>query len=161
MSTNYSTDVKKLAIYTVEGPKIEVKAMFNPKELGVDKSVPWTKEKNSKGDQPDLEFSSAEGRSMSFELLFDTYEEGGNVHTKYVADLVKMAMVMEPEGPEDKRRPPKVGVKWANGALPEFLGVVESVGTKYTMFLPDGTPCRATCTLKVKEASRLSFKKGT
>jgi hypothetical protein len=29
------------------------------------------------GDPPDLVFTSAEGRQMSFELFFDTYEEGG------------------------------------------------------------------------------------
>jgi hypothetical protein len=155
------TNIKKLTIYSVEGPKIEVKAMFNPKELSVNKSTPWTKSPNSKGNVPDLEFTSAEGRSMSFELLFDTYEEGGNVHTKYVADLVKLSMVRNPDGSEEEKRPPKVGVKWADGALPEFLGVVESVGTKYTMFLPDGTPVRATCTVSIKEANSLSFKKGS
>jgi hypothetical protein len=69
-------------------------------------------------------------------------------------------MVRNPDGSEEEKRPPKVGVKWANGQLPEFLGVVESVGTKYTMFLPDGTPCRATVNIKLKEASSLSFKKG-
>ena len=46
---------------------------------------------------------------------------------------------------------------------PESSGladVVEKVGVKYTMFLPDGTPCRATVTMSFKEASALSFKKG-
>ncbi len=160
MSIEY-TNIGKLTIYSVEGPKIEVVAMYNPKELSVDKSTPWTKAPNSKGNVPDLEFTSAEGRSMSFELLFDTYEIGGNVHTMFVANLVKLSMVRNPDGSEEEKRPPKVGVKWANGALPEFLGVIESVGTKYTMFLPDGTPCRATCNVKVKEASSLSFKKGS
>lgn len=46
------------------------------------------------------------------------------------------------------------------GGLPAFEGVIESIGTKYTMFLSNGTPVRATVSLKVKEASRLSFKKG-
>jgi hypothetical protein len=78
-----------------------------------------------------------------------------------VADLVKLSMVRNPDGSEEEKRPPKVGVKWADGALPEFLGVVESVGTKYTMFLPDGTPVRATCTVSIKEANSLSFKKGS
>jgi hypothetical protein len=160
MSITY-TKIEKLTIYSVEGPKIEVTAMMNPKELSVNKSTPWTKSPNSKGNVPDLEFTSAEGRSMSFELLFDTYEEGGNVHTKYVADLVKLSMVRNPDGSEEEKRPPKVGVKWANGALPEFLGVLESVGTKYTMFFPDGTPCRAVVTCQLKEANSLSFKKGS
>ena len=46
------------------------------------------------------------------------------------------------------------------GGLPAFEGVIESVGMKYTMFLPSGMPVRATCSVKFKEASRASFKKG-
>lgn len=158
MSTTFSGPTSKLEIYTVEpGEAIQVTAMFNPKELQVDKSVPWTKEKNSKADQPDLEFSSADGRSMSFELMFDTYEDGTSVHAE-VEKLVKLAMVQKADGTEAQKRPPKVKVKWGN-ALPPFLGVIESVSTKYTMFLPDGTPVRATCNVKLKEANRLSFKK--
>src|SRR5688500_12628275 len=122
MSVNY-TNIGKLTIYSVEGPKIEVRAMFNPKELSVDKKTPWTKSPNSKGNVPDLEYTSADGRSMSIELLFDCYEDGGNVHTLYVANLQKLASVRNPDGSEEEKRPPKVGVKWANGALPEFLGV--------------------------------------
>jgi hypothetical protein len=158
MSINYEK-IEKLTIIGLENG-VTVTAMFNPKELGVNKSVPWTKHKDSKSDQPSVEFSSAEGRSMDFELMFDTYEDGSNVHTKYVAKLMQLAMVMDPDGAEEKKRPTRVKVQWASGKLPAFEGVIESIGTKYTMFLPDGTPCRATCNVKVKEASRASFKKG-
>lgn len=157
MSTTTATPTK-LSIFTVEGPTITVQAIFNPKELQVDKAVPWTKSKSSKGNVPDLEFSSADGRSMSFELMFDTYEDGSNVHTTCVAPLILMSMVQNLEGSEDKKRPPKVKVQWGNG-LPDFIGVLESVSTKYTMFLPNGTPVRATCNVKLKEADKLSFKK--
>ncbi|MET1083816.1 MAG: hypothetical protein ABWY12_12335 [Burkholderiales bacterium] len=143
----------KFSIYSVEGPKIEVTAMYNPKELQVDKSVPWAKSPKSKADQPDLEFTSAEGRSMSFELMFDTYETGKNVHTEFVDNLIKLTLV------QDLKRPPKVGVTWGSGKLPEFQGVIESLSTKYTMFLPDGTPVRATCHVKIKEASSVAVKK--
>ena len=54
---------------------------------------------------------------------------------------------------------PRVKVVWAGG-LPPFEGVIESVGTKYTMFSDKGFPVRATCNVKIKEASRASFKKG-
>jgi hypothetical protein len=151
--------VQKLSIYSLEAPRVAVTAMYNPKEISIEKSVPWTKSPSSTGDQPQLEFSSGDGRVMSFELLFDGFETGTNVHTQFVASLVKLASVQDANGPEDKRRPPRVGVKWGNGTLPEFLGVVESVATRYTMFLPDGTPVRAICHVKVREASRASFVK--
>ena len=96
---------------------------------------------------------------MSFELMFDGFETGTNVHTAFVDNLVKLALVQDPSGAEEKKRPPKVGVKWGSGKLPEFEGVIESVSTKYTMFLPDGTPVRATCHVTIREASHLSVTK--
>ena len=151
--------VQKLSIYSLEGPRVVVTAMFNPKEISVDKSVPWTKSPSSKSDSPQLEFSSADGRVMSFELMFDGFESGTNVHTAFVDSLVRLACIQDPNGPEDKKRPPRVGVKWGTGRLPEFQGVIESVGTKYTLFLPDGTPVRATCQVRVRETSRASVAK--
>jgi len=137
---------------------VSVTAQYNPKEVGLDKSVPWQKGKNSKANTPDLEFTSADGRSLSVELFFDGYEKSEDVHAKYVSQLLKLAEVMSESGPEEKMRPTRVKVKW--GTLPDFEGVLESVSTKYTMFLANGTPVRATCSCKFKEASRLSFKKG-
>ena len=153
------TPVQKLSIYSVEGTRVVVTAMYNPKEIQIDKSVPWTRSRQSKGDLPSLEFSSADGRVMSFELMFDGFETGTNVHTAFVDNLVKLALVQDPSGAEEKKRPPKVGVKWGSGKLPEFEGVIESVSTKYTMFLPDGTPVRATCHVTIREASHLSVTK--
>ena len=150
---------QKLSISSLEGTAITVTAMYNPKEVQVDKSVPWTKQAHSKGDQPSLEFSSADGRLMSFELMFDGFEAGTNVHTAFIQNLVKLALVQDANGAEDKKRPPKVVVKWPGGKLPDFQGVIESVSTSYTMFLPDGTPVRATCRVAIREASHLSVHK--
>jgi hypothetical protein len=41
---------------------------------------------------------------------------------------------------------------------PRFRGVIASVGVKYTMFLPNGIPVRATANVEVKQAGRLGFK---
>jgi hypothetical protein len=149
--------LQKLSIRSLEGARIIVTAMFNPKEIEVDKSVPWRKSATSTGDQPELEFSSAEGRVMSFELLFDGLETKTNVHAEYVEDLQRLSRVLDPNGPEDKKRPPKIGVKWS--VFPEFQGVIESLTTKYTLFLPDGTPVRAVCSLRIREASHLTVAK--
>jgi hypothetical protein len=40
------------------------------------------------------------------------------------------------------------------GGMPRFKGVVESLSVKYTMFMPDGTPARATVNLRMKQANR-------
>jgi hypothetical protein len=149
----------KLKIISMEAGHLTVQASYNPKEVSVDKSVPWSKHKDSKTDQPHLEFTGAEPMSMSFEMLFDGAElgTGGSVQGS-IDNLLTMAKILT-----DKKRPHQVRVIWGAGTetkvLPQFTGVIESVSTKYQMFLDDGTPVRATCNIKLKEASTLSFKK--
>ena len=65
-------------------------------------------------------------------------------------------MVMDANGSEDKKRPTRVKLQ-GMGAL-KFEGVIESLAIDYAMFLPNGTPVRATCIVKIREASRLSVK---
>jgi hypothetical protein len=141
----------------------EVTAQYNPKEVQVDKAVAWSKkdDKNTVSDKPVLEFSGGQGRTMSLELLFDSYEKGGNVHALYISKLLEMATIIDPKGNANTKRPHQVQVVWGDNGLPEFKGVIESVSTKYTMFSKDGIPVRATCTVKLKEADGASFKKPT
>lgn len=134
-----------------------ITAQYNPKEVHVTKTVPWTKAPTSTADQPELTFTSAEGRRMSFELSFDGFETKTNVHAQYVAKLFELSEVMAPNGPEDKKRPPRVKVQW--GTAPTFEGVIESVDVKYTTVGSDGTPLRATAVVNLREASRASFRR--
>ncbi|HTJ45471.1 MAG TPA: hypothetical protein VL463_25380 [Kofleriaceae bacterium] len=155
--------LQKLQIGSLDEPTKGIEAQYNPRELSVDKSVPWSKHKDSKGDQPHLEFTGADGRSLGLELTFDGFEKKASVQAQVDA-LLELAKVRDANASdEDHKRPHKVAVVFGRGSgnLPAFVGVIESVSTKYTMFLPDGTPVRATCTVKVKEADKLSFKKGT
>lgn len=137
-----------------------VKAQYNPKELQVDKSVPWQKNPHAsktpeKGIQ--LEFTGAEGRSLSVELLFDGFEEKKSV-AKYITVLNTLASPLDAGSKdENKRRPHHCVVTW--GALPSFRCVIESLSVKYTMFSAGGAPLRATCTVKLKEADVVQMKK--
>ncbi|MCG8422572.1 MAG: phage tail protein [Proteobacteria bacterium] len=150
---------EKCTIVTLDGPKVEVTAQYNPKEVSIDKSVPWNKHKNPKGDIPMLEFTNAENRTLSLELFFDTYEEGSNVWAK-VKKLHEMTLINPSASKEEDKHPPRVLVAWGGG-FPKFRGVIESLGYKYTMFLPNGTPVRATCTLKIKEVDEVQLKQGS
>jgi len=153
----------KLTIATLDHTSnFEVEAQYNPKEIGLEKAVTWGQAKNPKGNTPTLEFTSGTNRTLSLELTFDTYEDGKSVADS-VDKLISMANVIDKNATQDdKKRPPRVSVCWGGeGAFPNFKGVVESVSTKYTMFLPDGTPVRATCNIKVKEAEDVKFKKGS
>lgn len=147
--------MSKLTIVSIDSPTIQVTAQYNPKEVSMDKSVPWNKHKNPKGDIPMLEFTNAENRTLSLELFFDTFEDQSNVWLK-VEPLHQMTLIREGASSEKDKHPPRVLVSWG-GAFPKFRGVIESLGTKYTMFMPDGTPVRATCTLKIKEVDEVQL----
>lgn len=144
---------KKLTIVSLDSPKIRVTAQFNPKEISIDKSVPWSKHGNAKSDAPELEFTNGENRSMSLELFFDGYEKKKSVLPD-VEKLHSMSKIREGVSKESEKHPPQVLLTWGPN-FPKFSGVIESLSTKYTMFLEDGTPVRATCTLKIKETSNI------
>jgi hypothetical protein len=149
------------------GPSVE--AQFNPKELEVTRSVPWSKtneanKSNSKQKETQgihLEFTGAEGRSLTLELLFDNYEGGarGVSVVNQVQALETLASVREPGSKkEELKRPHRCVLVWG-AVLPRFNCVIESLSTKYTMFSPEGVPLRATCTVKLKEADVVSTAK--
>lgn len=136
-----------------KGIDVKLEALFNPKELSISQSNEWSPSGN--GARPLLELKSIGAKELSFELLFDTYESRLDVHEKYVSKLERLVAVIDENDP-DKRRPPKCVFSWGN-KFPAFTGVLESLSTKYTMFFTDGTPCRATCTIKMKNGDNLGI----
>jgi hypothetical protein len=157
MTVNYvpggTTALVKGELASTEGAKTKVAFYFNPKEITIDKPVPWQKHKNVEGDNPTLEFTAAEPKTLACELMFDMFEERGDVHAKYISQLEKMALV-----DTSVKRPPLLTFTWGAN-FPVFKGVIEKLNVKYTLFLPDGTPCRATVQLTMKQANKLLNKK--
>ena len=143
----------KLTITGLEGEAsgVTVEAQFNPKEISIDKSVPWQKQKTT--GPGDLEFSSADPQTMSCELMFDGFESGASVQGEI--DKLQQLSDIDPS----LRRPPRVKIVWgAEGAastIPKFEAVVESVGIKYTMFDGNGRPLRATVAMGFIQARKL------
>ena len=164
----------KLTIGSLDDSNVTVEAQYNPQELQVDQNVPWKKPDaaNQTGSQQQptggedpiaLEFTGAEGRTMTVELLFDGVETDDprsvDVAAK-VAVLETLARVRDPQAKDEKlRRPHQCVVSWGAKGLPSFQCVIESLSTKYMMFKSDGTPLRAKCTVKLKEAHAVEKKK--
>ena len=163
----------KVSIGSVEEgfSDLRVEAQFNPKELEVSRSVPWSKvnaanKSNSKTTEEQgihLEFTGAEGRSVSLELLFDGFEPKNEARyvdvEKKVKVLETLASVRKPGSKKDEeRRPHRCVVTWGK-SLENFRCVIESLSVKYTMFDDQGTPLRATCIVKLKEANVVSMAK--
>jgi Contractile injection system tube protein len=164
--SNFQPASAKLTIGSLDD-STTVSAQYNPKELQVDMTVPWKKpeaatktgnQTGGGGSSPlEVEFTGAEGRSVTIEMLFDGYEKDGGRAVdvkKAVEDLTKLATVREPDSnDEQKRRPHHCVISWGQRGLPKFECVIESLSTKYSMFSSEGEPLRATCTVKLKEAS--------
>ncbi len=74
-----------------EGINTHFQVQYNPKGVSVDKSVSRQKHRDSREDAPMLEFNSAEPRTLSFTLLFDTFASKENVRAKYIARLEDLA----------------------------------------------------------------------
>lgn len=172
MSKSEKSSPAKIQIKSLEDGTL-VEAQYNPKELQIDRTVPWspTGEAN-KGNAQEasannggihLEFTGAQGRTLSVEMLFDGFEENAGPGFKVdvagqVSLLEKLASVMEPGSDvEDKRRPHLCMATWGK-TLRGFKCVIESLSTKYTMFDEMGDPLRATCTVKLKEADSVKAK---
>jgi hypothetical protein len=143
----------KLTIVGTEGSAsgVIVEAQFNPKEISIDKSVPWQKRKtNGPGD---LEFTVAEPKTLSCELMFDGFESAEPIQ----AEIEKLHVMSDVD--PGLKRPPKLKVVWgdegAPGMIPAFAAVIESLGVKYTMFDGNGKPLRATVSLRFKEARKI------
>ena len=166
--SNFLSATEKLHLHSDE-VDVDCVAQYNPKDLTIDKKVPWQKHSyTNKGN--DLaskgrghiayEFTGAEGRTVTVELLFDAFGGGDNTVDvpAQVALLEKLAAVMDPSSPdEDKRRPPLCLVVWGK-SLPSFTCVITQLTTKYTVFNSGGYPLRATCTVVLQEADSLSTK---
>ena len=125
---------------------------YNPKEFKFDEPVSWT-EHDDQGQESALEFQKSSPATMQMELIFDTTSDGNDVRLAWVNKLLELTnATISPSTGEatslDKKRPPKVSFIWNSF---ELIGVIESVNATYTFFSADGTPLRATVTVKMKE----------
>jgi hypothetical protein len=146
----------KAILQATEGANagVQIEVYFNPKEITIDKQVPWQEHKNSEGDAPTLEFTAGKGKELSCELMFDMFEDKGDVYATYISQLENLALI-----DAELNHPPLSTFTWGSAGFGTFKGVLEDLNVKYTLFLPDGTPCRATVNIKMKQAETLMNKK--
>jgi LysM repeat protein len=132
-----------------------IEVCFNPNEYSLEKSVNHTPEK-AKADAKQLEFTETSAMTLSVTLKFDTYEERVSVREKYTKKIEKLTMMrgeadqVKDSASKKEVTPPVILFMWGKF---KFKGVIASLTQKYTMFLSDGTPVRAECTLSIREAA--------
>jgi hypothetical protein len=164
-----SSELGKFSIKSLEpGSSIVVHAQFNPKELSIDKEVPWAVPGDAGGGNGntkqgsggiEMQFTGAKGRSFTVELLFDGVDQAdrANVMTS-VKNLETLATVINPASKTEAERRPHWCVATWGAALPRFTCVITKLGTKYEMFDAQGNPVRVRCSLTLSEASSVSIK---
>jgi hypothetical protein len=141
-------------------PYLVVPCLFNPEEFTVEKSNQFA-EVNIPGlSSPVFQFVRGNARSVSLELFFDTYEnkvfkdvrlftdritgwDAGSMFSG-LPDAAKGLMDID----SDLHAPPICLFVWGTFI---FQCIIERVSKRFTMFLPEGIPVRATLNVTLKE----------
>jgi hypothetical protein len=146
-------------ITMLEGEKLSVTCMFNPKEYTVAKTNSWPKDPKA-GNTPVLNFGGGNPATLTMDLLFDTYQNAkrpgppADVRTEYINKLWTMMYASEKDAAKKKNkqmRPPKVKFTWGKGLA--FEAVLTSLSVTFTLFLPNGTPVRATAKVSFQQVA--------
>lgn len=115
--------------------------MFNPFEYAVSKSNTFSEKPGNDKDAPQAEFSKAGAQTLKLVLLFDTYETKEDV-SRETNKLWKFMQTKEHKdgAKNEKNEPPQVAFHWG---VFKFVSYITNMTQKFTMFLKDGTPVRA------------------
>lgn len=128
-----------------------IDCQFNPSELTISKANQW-KAANSAGTSlPDVTFQGEGASSFSLNLTFDSYVEREDVRKKTEKVIGLMAASVEEKGAKGNKtqRPPHVLFSWGNFST--FPAVINKIDQKFTLFLENGLPARATLTVAFQE----------
>jgi nucleoid-associated protein YgaU len=149
-----------------------IEALFNPNEITLAKSTNWEQQRvvgrGGRVSGTIQEFRSVEAETFSVELFFDTYESRSAAMTWRRAATSLLPTSMSQRDATDVRRhtdrvaalaevdrvlhrPPMCHLEW--GAFDIFTGVLTSLQQRFTLFLEDGTPVRATLSCSFVEAT--------
>lgn len=142
-------ELERLTITYESAPDDPIKALFNPNEISLSRSLQWEQQRQLglSGEAPSgarARFRYVEAETFSIELFFDTYESRKDVrrHTEQLAALTVVNRRLH--------RPPICQLRW--GAFDIFTGVLTSLAQRFTLFLEDGTPVRATVSCSFLES---------
>jgi nucleoid-associated protein YgaU len=141
-----------------DNPALVVPCLFNPKELSVEKSNQFAEVAIPGLSSPIFQFVRGNARSVTMDLFFDTYEEGTDVraHTDRITGWDAGSMLSNLPGAakglmdidSELHAPPVCLFIW--GAF-VFQCIIERVSKRFTLFLPEGIPVRATLSVTLKE----------
>jgi nucleoid-associated protein YgaU len=147
----------------------EARAQFNPTEITFEKGAQIAEIAIPGLDAPILQFVRGASESLSLDLFFDSTESGtaGSGVRPVTEETDRFYQLLKIDG--ETHAPPVLQVTWGEGLhagsqmtgpwagqnREAFQCVVESVQQRFTLFSPEGTPLRATLSVKLKEYKTL------
>jgi nucleoid-associated protein YgaU len=135
---------KATIINTVTNEKISV--MFNPEEFKLDQGNIYAEVGIRGLNASPTQYVRGRTRTLTMDLFFDTYESYQDVRL-YTAQVVNLLNTL----PRTKAPPVLL---FSMGRF-NFQCVLVDAGQRYTMFLRDGTPVRATLSVSFEEYVRV------
>ena len=154
------TSLAKAAILNLDAAGSQpIKCLFNPNEYTFTKSNTWVSGGASGTDMPNVTFVNGQPAVLSMELFFDTYHDQTDVRAGYTDAIWALMLVDEQlkDPKTQKSRPPMVRFQW--GRSWSFDAVITSISQRFTLFLSDGTPVRATLNVtfqQIKDTRQLA-----
>lgn len=133
--------VEKATIRNLEtGEAIPVR--FNPGEYSLDVSNSFAEIGIPGLRTPPIQYIRGNARILKMELFFDSFEQEVDVRTQ----TQRLTNLLNPD--RLTQGPPILLFSWGSF---NFKCILESVAQRFTMFLTDGTPARATLTVSFRE----------
>jgi len=141
-----------------QNKNIPIHVLFNPAEYSIEKGNTFQSTSLPGLPTPVTQFVTGNADTLSMELYFDTYAKSARQpevnrredvrnYTRKIANLMEIDPTLH--------APPICQFTWGPPlGSPEgvqFVGIIEKVSQKFTYFLDDGTPVRATLNVTFKE----------
>ncbi|MBQ1500535.1 MAG: LysM peptidoglycan-binding domain-containing protein [Sphingomonas sp.] len=144
-------ELAKARIQILEGHRAgeHVDVLFNPTEYSLELSNNFQASAPPGLSNPILQFVNGNSQTLGMDLFFDTWTDGGRDDVSQLTDLLAGLVKIDAE----THAPPRVEFRW--GRL-IFKAVIEKLSQRFTMFLSDGTPVRATVNVSFKQFKPLA-----
>ena len=134
----------KVRVLDGRNPNQEFPVVFNPTEYNLEISNSFQEAVPPGLSNPIIQFVNGQTQVLTMDLLFDTYTDGKGTdvseRTKAFADMLAIDGTFH--------APPRVEFIWG---VFSFKAVIEKLSQRFTMFLSDGTPVRATLNVTFKQ----------
>lgn len=142
--------LEKAMLKAIDNDAEDIEFMFNPNEIAFSRSMSLEQAKgaSTESGQNKTSFKHPNPYGLKISnIIFDTYETGESVLT-HVGKFTK-AVEFTQKGEGDKKRPPVYLFTWGNNQYLRCF--VKNFSFKLSLFLPDGTPVRATIDLSLEQ----------